>query len=71
MLTKRPLLSLWLVGGVIGLVFGLTYWFAWGCRNCASQNSVYGIVGFCVLVGGAMARTWGPDHLRPDLRHRA
>jgi hypothetical protein len=64
MFDERPLLLLWLIGGGAGLVFGLSYWFAWGCRNCASQNSALGIVGFCVVVGGLMARWWGIDHLR-------
>ena len=55
---------LWAIGGAGGLALGLSYWFAWGCRQCAVDNSPVAIVGFFVVVGAVLARSWGPDHLR-------
>ena len=52
-----------LIGSGGGLFFGLTYWFAWGCRNCAKDNSPYGIVAFSVVCGAVMAHYWGKDHI--------
>lgn len=48
------------VGAVGGLVFGLTYWYAWGCRTCAKDNSPIALIAFCTVVGAGMARVWGP-----------
>jgi hypothetical protein len=63
-MTKRPWMTLWAVGAGFGLIFGLTYWYAWGCRNCAKDNSPVALIAFCVVVGVGMAHYWGRDHLR-------
>ncbi len=61
---RPPHLSLWLIGAAAGLVFGVGYWFAWGCRACAKGESPVAILLFCAIVGAVMARAWGKDHLR-------
>ena len=64
MLAKRP----WLlgVGGALsGVALGLGYWFVWGCRRCAQDNSPVSVVAFFAVVCAAMAHFWGKDHLRP------
>ena len=53
-----------LAGALAGLLLGLSYWFAWGCRNCAKDNSPYGIVGLFVVTTALMTAMWGKDHLR-------
>jgi hypothetical protein len=63
-LRVRPTLKLWLFGAAFGLLFGLSYWYAWGCRNCAKDKSPIALVAFCTVVGAGMGRVWGKDHLR-------
>jgi len=57
-------LKLWVIGALGGLGIGLSYWYGWGCRNCAKDNSQLAVVGVCVLLGIGMAHFWGPDHHR-------
>ncbi len=64
LLARRPLLALWAIGTVAGLVFGLGYFYVWGCRKCAKNASPVSIALVCGGLGGAMAGTWGKDHLR-------
>jgi hypothetical protein len=64
-LARRQRLTLWAIGAIGGLVLGLGYWYAWGCRRCAQDNEPVAIVGFFVVVGAILARAWGPDHFHP------
>lgn len=66
MLRRHPRLLLALIGAAFGLVLGLGYWFAWGCRRCAVDNSPVAIVLFFVVVSATMSVRWGKDHLRRD-----
>jgi hypothetical protein len=58
------MVRLWAWGGVGGLLFGLGYWFLWGCRSCAVGWGPTSIVAFCVVAGGLVARSIGKDLLR-------
>jgi len=68
MMKKYPKLTLWLVGAGFGLVFGLTWWFAWGCRRCAEGDNPFAIIAIITVVGAGMGRYLGRDHLprQPD-----
>lgn len=63
MLRKHPKLTLWLVGAAFGLAFGLTWWFAWGCRRCAEGDDPVLTIALITLAGAAMGRYLGRDHL--------
>ncbi|MCA9621109.1 MAG: hypothetical protein KC731_18940 [Myxococcales bacterium] len=65
MLQKHPRLVLASGGGLFGLLLGLGYWFVWGCRSCAKDNSPVAIVSFFVVVCAVMAARWGRDHIQP------
>jgi hypothetical protein len=58
-MTKRFGIKLLAIGALGGLLFGLTYWYAWGCRKCAKDNNPIALIGFCTVVGAGMARAWG------------
>ncbi len=58
-MAKRIGLKLLAIGALGGLIFGLTYWYAWGCRRCAKDNNPVALIGFCVVVGAGMSRAWG------------
>jgi len=60
---RHPRLFLAAVGALFGLVLGLGYWFVWGCRRCAKDNSPVAIVLFFVVVSAIMSLRWGKDHL--------
>lgn len=64
MLRRQQRLALWAIGAASGLLLGLTYWFAWGCRRCAADESPISIVAFFVVVSAILARVWGRDHIR-------
>ena len=67
-MTRRyPRLFLAAVGSAMGLGFGVTYWFAWGCRACAKDGSPWAIFAFCMSIGAAMAMLWGKDHLKNNV----
>ncbi len=67
MLRKHHRWMLPLGGAFVGLLFGLTYWFAWGCRSCAKDNSPYAIIAFFVVTSAVMAASWGKDHIQTPL----
>ncbi len=51
-------------GSIAGLIFGLLYWFGWGCRSCAQDSSPTALVSLFVVGGVVMALMWGKDHLQ-------
>lgn len=67
MLRRHHRWMLPLGGALAGLVLGVSYWFAWGCRACAENNSPFGIVAFFVVTTAVMTTVWGKDHVRPPL----
>lgn len=58
---RRAALIGLLSGAVGGLLFGVGYWFLWGCTRCAKDQSPYAVLGFCVLVGAVMGARMRAD----------
>jgi hypothetical protein len=52
------------VGGALGLVLGVVWYYAWGCRHCAAGSTVAQIIVFSVACGVVLGNVWGKDHLR-------
>lgn len=57
-------MKLWSWGAAGGLLFGLGYWYLWGCWNCASSWGISRVIGFCVVTGGLVASLVGKDLVR-------
>ena len=52
------------IGSGGGLLAGVSYWFAWGCRACAKGKSPWEVIAFMTIMGAILANAWGMDHLR-------
>lgn len=61
-LRQRLLLST--IGGSVGLLFGLLWYFTWGCDRCVQGSSPLTPIVFVTLCGVIMANLWGKEHLQ-------
>lgn len=51
-----------LIGALAGLLFGVSYWFLWGCTRCARHTNPLTLIAFCVVLSSFLAVRWSKDH---------
>ncbi len=52
-----------LLGLAFGGLFGVAWWFLWGCQFCAPGGTPYGPLVFTTVMGGVVGQLLGRSHV--------